>query len=219
MSETPQIWYQFRDVLYAGEFEVAEKLLAETPALVHLADSLGETVLHFLALENDMEAVAWLHAKGADIDTKNKFGTPVVFEVAQLGYKELFAWFAARGADLQEYSQTTMGRSNATLECCMLGRPRHFTSDSKATSPIPTRFCCCPHDREGSVYPLRYVTPARCCSSSNFSRGIVHSVIRTPVSGYGGTNAMSVAHWKSSSSATYNLRSTLMAGRCCREDA
>jgi ankyrin repeat protein len=56
-------------------------------------------VLHFLAVEDHQEAVAWLHARGADIDTKNEFGTPVLFEVASLGYKKLFGWLIEAGAD------------------------------------------------------------------------------------------------------------------------
>ena len=99
MSTTPQIWYDFRNAVYAKDFSSAEKLLRETPALLHLTSGIGETVLHFLAVENDLEGVAWLSARGADLNTKNAFGTPVVFEVAQLEYKELFCWFLENGAD------------------------------------------------------------------------------------------------------------------------
>jgi ankyrin repeat protein len=56
-------------------------------------------VLHFLAVEDDQAAVAWLRARGADINTKNEFGTPVLFEVASLGYKALFSWLIEAGAD------------------------------------------------------------------------------------------------------------------------
>lgn len=101
MSDTPSIWCEFRNALYSGEFEAAEELLKTTPALIHLTDGLGETALHFLAVENDKPSVSWLRARGADINTGNKFGTPVVFEVAQLEYKELFSWFVENGVDLQ----------------------------------------------------------------------------------------------------------------------
>ncbi|SUS05873.1 conserved hypothetical protein [uncultured Defluviicoccus sp.] len=62
-------------------------------------NGIGETVLHFLAVEDDEAGVAWLRARGADINTKNEFGTPVLFEVASLGYKNLFTWMVEAGAD------------------------------------------------------------------------------------------------------------------------
>jgi ankyrin repeat protein len=101
MSETPPLWYEFRNALYGGDFEVAEELLKATPALIHIASSLGETALHFLAVEDDQASVSWLCARGADLNTRNIFGTPVVFEVAQLEYKELFSWFVEHGVDLR----------------------------------------------------------------------------------------------------------------------
>lgn len=97
----PPLWYEFRNVVHCGEFEAAEKLLKETPSLLYMTNGLGETALHFLAVEDDQKGVAWLHAKGSDINTRNKFGTPVLFEVAQLGYKSLFVWFVENGADLR----------------------------------------------------------------------------------------------------------------------
>jgi hypothetical protein len=68
-------------------------MLRETPALLFLTSGLGETALHYLAVEDDLEGVAWLKAKGADLDTKNRFGTPVLFEVAQLEYRMLYGWW------------------------------------------------------------------------------------------------------------------------------
>lgn len=99
MSDTPQSWYDFRNAVYAGDFALAADLLNRQPALLHLTNGIGETVLHFLAVENDLKGVAWLHARGADLDTKNMFGTPVLFEVASLEYKELFDWFLLNGAN------------------------------------------------------------------------------------------------------------------------
>lgn len=97
---TEPLWYEFRNAVYSREYELAEKLLGAAPYLLSLRNSLGETALHFLAVENDMEGVSWLHSKGAAIDTKSEFGTPAIFEVAQLEYKELLAWFIRKGADI-----------------------------------------------------------------------------------------------------------------------
>ena len=71
----------------------------QTPSLLSLTNGLGETALHHLAVENDLEGVAWLRAKGSSLDTTNVFGTPVVFEVAQLEYRDLYSWFLANGAN------------------------------------------------------------------------------------------------------------------------
>ena len=83
-------------------FHQAEKLLTENPGLPTLRNGIGETVLHFLAVENDGEGVSWLHSHGFSLSEKNKFGIPMVFEVAQLEYRELFLWFTHHGADLSE---------------------------------------------------------------------------------------------------------------------
>lgn len=39
-------------------------------------NGIGETGLHFLAVENDGAAVAWLHARGSDLNTRDPFDSP-----------------------------------------------------------------------------------------------------------------------------------------------
>jgi ankyrin repeat protein len=99
VTTTDSEWQEFRDVVYSGDFARASEMLGRRPALLHIMNSIGETVLHFLAVENNLSGVSWLHARGADLDTKNAFGQPVLFEVASLGYKELFTWFVENGVD------------------------------------------------------------------------------------------------------------------------
>lgn len=122
MSTSPEPWYLLRDAICAKDLDLATSLLAQQPSLLHITNSIGETVLHFLAVENAAEGVAWLHAKGAELDVKNKFGTPALFEVASLGYKELFAWFLkhganihARDADGQDIVQHLLEQGNANM--------------------------------------------------------------------------------------------------------
>lgn len=85
MSASDNRWCELRNLVFEREFGAAQALLASDPAIVHSRNGIGETALHYLAVEDDLEGVAWLHSKGADLDTKNEFGTPVLFEVAQLG--------------------------------------------------------------------------------------------------------------------------------------
>ncbi|MEK6668894.1 MAG: ankyrin repeat domain-containing protein [Pseudomonadota bacterium] len=122
MSTTHERWYSLRDVICAKDLDHATSLLAQEPSLLHLTNSIGETVLHFLAVENVAEGVAWLHARGAELDVKNKFGTPALFEVASLGYIELFTWFLkhganvhARDADEQDIVQHLLEQGNAAM--------------------------------------------------------------------------------------------------------
>ncbi len=95
------LWYEFRNLIWAREFERAYELLAVSPDLIERRSGLGETVLHYLAVENDAVGVKWLYERGSSLNTKNEFGTPIVFEVAQLEYKDLLLWFVGKGVDLK----------------------------------------------------------------------------------------------------------------------
>jgi len=75
-------------------------MIKRDKSILNARNSIGETVLHYLAVENDQEGIAWLKAQGANLNTQNDFGSPPVFEVAQLGYKELLKWLIENGADL-----------------------------------------------------------------------------------------------------------------------
>ena len=105
MNEVDPRWYVFRNAVYERNYSEAESMLMHTPSLLSLTSGLGETALHYLAVENDLEGVAWLHAKGSSLDTTNVFGTPVIFEVAQLEYKELYSWFVANGANVRAHDK------------------------------------------------------------------------------------------------------------------
>ena len=52
-------------------------------------------------MENDAEAVSWLCSQGFDLNARNRFGIPVVFEIAQLEYQALLEWFVSKGVDLK----------------------------------------------------------------------------------------------------------------------
>jgi ankyrin repeat protein len=84
-------------------------IISDHPAILTFRNGIGETVLHFLAVENDLEGVAWLHDRGSSLDTKNEFGTPVLFEVAQLGYEKLVLWFIEHGANIRAIDSSNQG--------------------------------------------------------------------------------------------------------------
>ena len=99
MSSARPEWYQLRDALESADFFAASTLLDGDSSLLHERNGIGESVLHFLAIENNRPAVEWLHSRGADLNAANEFGTPLLFEVAQLAYRELLLWLIEHGAD------------------------------------------------------------------------------------------------------------------------
>ena len=64
--------------------EAAEALLAQEPTLIHSETGIGETPLHYLAVEDKLEAVRWLAARGAAIDARNSFGDTPLSDAASL---------------------------------------------------------------------------------------------------------------------------------------
>ena len=100
MTASPE-WIELRALVAGRKFEEAAALLALKSSVRTAFNGLGETVLHYQAVENDQEGVSWLASQGFDINTPNKFGTPVVFEVALLDNRDLLRWFVFAGADLK----------------------------------------------------------------------------------------------------------------------
>ena len=93
-------WDRFSSLLFNDNYSEAEKLVRDEPSLITGTNGIGETVLHYHAVENNRKGVEWLYSHGADLNAKNEFGIPVVFEVALLGYRSLLDWMVKNGADL-----------------------------------------------------------------------------------------------------------------------
>lgn len=90
--------------------DAAAALLDVEPTLLFARDGLGETALHYLAVENQLEAVKWLFARGATLDTvSNVQGSPLS-EASSLGDEELVAWLLDQGAavDLPGQGEATL---------------------------------------------------------------------------------------------------------------
>jgi ankyrin repeat protein len=77
-------------------------LLATEPDLLNARTGLGETPLHYLAVENQIEAIkALVEKKGADVNTLNDFGCSPISDAARLGYVDLVKYLLSVGAKLQ----------------------------------------------------------------------------------------------------------------------
>ena len=93
-------WNDFLEAVWLMDRARASEMVADNPEVLQMRSGLGETPLHYLAVENHIDGVKWLYEKGSNLDTKNQFGTPVVFEVAQLGYRDLLVWLLKHGVDI-----------------------------------------------------------------------------------------------------------------------
>lgn len=117
MSTVHPEWYQLRDAAGQADFAIAGMLLRNNPKLLDERNGLGETVLHFLAVENSLPGIEWLHQRGASLNTTNEFGTPLLFEVALLGHRDLLLWLVAHGADPKQTDSNGQSLRSYLAEC------------------------------------------------------------------------------------------------------
>ncbi len=103
-NKTDPRFYAIRNAAYVDR-EEAGRLLAQAPALITVRNSIGETALHFLVIENDRLSVEWLLARGADVNTRNNFGETPLMEAAGIGYVEMCEFLLANGADMKAESE------------------------------------------------------------------------------------------------------------------
>ncbi len=75
-------------------------LLRQEPELLEARTGLGETALHYLAVENQLRAVVLLVEAGAQVNTLNSCGGTPLSEAASLGYVELVEYLLSQGARL-----------------------------------------------------------------------------------------------------------------------
>ncbi len=82
----------------------------QEPALLDLRTThVGETALHWLAIEDCAAAVVALIAAGADVDGVNGFGATALHDVARLGNREMCRLLLVHGAavDIKDHNQAT----------------------------------------------------------------------------------------------------------------
>lgn len=80
--------------------QLAEQMLTQCPGLLREQDGVGETALHYCAIEGSREAVVWLISKGASVNTcTNSKSTPLI-HAALFGQFEICKILVNAGADL-----------------------------------------------------------------------------------------------------------------------
>lgn len=83
----------FTDLSAAGRY------LDEHPDAREAVDGVGETALHYLAVENHLEGVRFLAARGAAVNTRAVMGTPPLHSAARLDYADMVRLLLSFGAD------------------------------------------------------------------------------------------------------------------------
>ena len=73
-------------------------MLAGDSAVLRLRNELGETAMHFFAVEGFPREVVWLIENGAEVDTQNKFKQTPLMEVAGMGRLEMCRLLVSLGA-------------------------------------------------------------------------------------------------------------------------
>ena len=98
--------YNLIQAFFSSE-EEGLRLLNSEPDLLSERTGLGETVLHYLVVENQLALVqALIQKKGADINTLNDFGNSPLSEAASLGYLDMVNYLLSKGAKLKIPEQT-----------------------------------------------------------------------------------------------------------------
>jgi len=71
-----------------GNPKLARKLVKDHPEVLNLRTGLGETALHYLAVENYAEAVQLLIDLGAEVNVTNEFGASALQEAIRVEANE-----------------------------------------------------------------------------------------------------------------------------------
>ena len=92
-------FYQF---VYACVFDqpLARRMLQERSSWLTAANSIGETPLAYIVIENYFDAARFLLDAGADVNTRDKAGETPLIQAAGLGYQEIVALLLEHGAEV-----------------------------------------------------------------------------------------------------------------------
>ena len=98
----------FYDFVRAAAFDqtLAAQMIAQHAHWLQMENGTGETALHYLAIENCLDAVQFLIDRGAQADARDHFKNTPLMVAAQLGHLEMVRLLLRHGADPNAYSKT-----------------------------------------------------------------------------------------------------------------
>ena len=99
----------------------ARRLLSEWPELLNARWHLGETVLHFLAVEGFVDGVRRLVEWGADVNLPNRLGGPPLLDCVVLGHDALVSLLLRHGADPNVISDAMGSPLHVAVSRCDVG--------------------------------------------------------------------------------------------------
>jgi len=86
--------------ILARSEEIAAKLVSEYPQLLRERSSSGETALYWFAIENNVDAVRFLIARGCDVNAPSNAGDAPLTNAARLGHAAMCELLLDAGADV-----------------------------------------------------------------------------------------------------------------------
>jgi ankyrin repeat protein len=89
----------FKELVFS-DIESALKEAKQDPSLLNIRNGIGETVFHYVIVENRIDLAEKLLKAGSDINTVNNFQQSPLIEAVELGYLEMVKWLVHNGADL-----------------------------------------------------------------------------------------------------------------------
>ncbi len=95
-----ELAYKFIDTCL-GNLEEASEMIEQDPSILHTKTDLGETPLHWLAIEDQLDIVKFLHSKGAHVNTASQGGYTPLSEAASLGLYEMVKFLLENGATVE----------------------------------------------------------------------------------------------------------------------
>lgn len=104
MSPRDPTFYEIRHLLL-NEPAAGLRRIRSDRKLLDVRSGLGETLLHWLAVENQLSLVQALIDLGAEEDPVNNFGSTPLLEAAQLGLTELCLLLLAKGAQVSHKNE------------------------------------------------------------------------------------------------------------------
>ena len=98
-------WFEARSWLENREFEKVLHAYKEDPSLFETRSEIGETLLHWFVIENQIDIVRWLEEQGAEVSTVDNFGETAIMHAVKLELRDMTAALLEFGADLDAVSQ------------------------------------------------------------------------------------------------------------------
>ena len=92
----------FYDFVQASVFDetLAQRMVREKPLWLTITNSIEETALAYVVIENYLKAARFLLSAGADINTRNMSAQTPLMHASGLGHQDLVALLLERGAEV-----------------------------------------------------------------------------------------------------------------------